>query len=87
MPASLKVMNVLSDGEIRDVLWSKLAMIPGPVQVSLMRMMAMASDNFEDVTFRVIPSYTLNCLCACGSFIHLNVKPHPASIELLGDLQ
>jgi len=28
-----EVMNVLSDGEIRDVLWSKLAMIPGPVQV------------------------------------------------------
>ena len=46
MPASLKVMNVLSDGEIRDVLWSKLAMIPGPVQASLMRMMT-SSDNFE----------------------------------------
>ena len=26
-------MNVLTDAEIRDVLWSKLAAIPGPVQV------------------------------------------------------
>ena len=26
-------MNVLTDSEIRDVLWSKLAVIPGPVQV------------------------------------------------------
>ena len=26
-------MNVLTDGEIRDVLWSKLSVIPGPVQV------------------------------------------------------
>ena len=26
-------MNVLTDAEIRDVLWSKLAIIPGPVQV------------------------------------------------------
>ena len=26
-------MNVLTDAEIRDVLWSKLAVIPGPVQV------------------------------------------------------
>ena len=78
-------------------------MIPGPVQVSLMR--TMASDNFEpsapklclpqfsahvlieDDIIRRIPSYIPYCLCACGSFIHLNVKPHPASIELLGDLQ
>ena len=27
-------MNVLTDSEIRDVLWSKLAVIPGPVQVA-----------------------------------------------------
>ena len=29
-----QVMNVLTDSEIRDVLWSKLANIPGPVQVA-----------------------------------------------------
>ena len=41
----------------------------------------------EDDIIRRIPSYIPYCLCAFGSFIHLNVKPRPASIELLGDLQ
>ena len=79
-------------------------MIPGPVQVRVMRTMA-SSDNLEpsapehvcqkfsahvlieDDIIRQIPSYIPYCLCACGSFIQLNFKPHPALIELLGDLQ
>ena len=39
-----QVMNVLTDAEIRDVLWSKLAVIPGPVQVEHHQ----NDDNNED---------------------------------------